>query len=347
MSALALVTGGTGIVGANTVRALLDAEHKVRVMVRPESDRRGLQDLPVEMVEGDVLDAPSVAEAMRGCYWVFHCAASFTYGKLNESAQTELAVQGTINVIRAAKSAGVRRVVVTSSSVTMGSSSTRRVQNEDSVFLEAQPSAYTLSKVRQELAAFEVGSKLGVEVIAVCPTLVMGEYDYRLGPSNGNLVNYLNDPMRCTFLGGCNVVTGHDVGRAHVTAARHGVAGSRYLAGGDNIDWKTLHRTVSELTGSFGPSVVLNHTAAYIAAAAIEAAARLGGRKPSATRDEAQMACRFYWYDSSRLAALNWRATSSRQVLAEGVAWVLARGFVSDSVVASLRPSVELRRFKP
>ena len=346
MNEVALVTGATGIVGAHVVRALLDAGHAVRVLVRPGSDRRAIDGLAVDVREGDVLDADSVLAAARGSDWVFHAAAVFAYSGLAAEAQSDLAVRGTRHVVQAARRAGARRVVVTSSSVTLGSTATAQVLDEDAVFAEPQPAAYTLSKVRQEQAAFDAGAQLGIDVVAVCPTLVIGGHDHRLGPSNANLVNYLNDPFRSTFLGGCNVVAADDVARAHLIAARRAQAGRRYVAGGANLRWEELHALVSELAGTFGPSLKLNHTAAYLAAASAEAAARLAGLRPMVTRDEARMACRFYWYSSARLAALGWQPRPARDALATALAWLIARGHVADAVVARLRPAPELEALR-
>ncbi|MEO3714615.1 NAD-dependent epimerase/dehydratase family protein [Roseateles flavus] len=343
MKAPALVTGATGIVGNHIVRALLEEGHPVRVLVREASDRRALAGLAVQVFEGDVLDVDSVQRAATGCDWVFHAAAVFAYTGMAAEAQADLAVRGTRHVLLAAQRAGVGRVVVTSSSVTLGSSTVPLVLDEDAVFDEREPSDYVQSKLRQEEAAFEAGVRLGLEVLTVNPTLVIGAHDHRLGPSNANLVNYLNDPLRCTFLGGCNVVAAPDVGQAHLVAALRGEAGRRYVAGSENLRWEALHALVSELAGTFGPTLTLNHTAAYLAAAGMEAAARLAGRAPQVTRDEARMACRFYWYRHERLAALGWRPRPARKALAEALAWVLARGHVSDAVTARLRLLPEVR----
>lgn len=342
MKRRALVTGATGIVGAHLVRALLDDAHEVRVLVRPGRHRRSLEGLDVELHEGDVLDAASVQAAAAGCDWVFHAAAVFSYADMSAEALTDLAVRGTRNVLQAAHCGGAKRAVVTSSSVTLGSTATPQVLDESAVFAEPQPAAYTVSKLKQEEAAFAAGAALGLEVVAVCPTLVIGAHDYRLGPSNANLVNYLNDPFRSTFLGGCNVVGARDVAQAHLLAARHGRAGQRYVAGSENLRWEALHAMVSELAGTFGPSLKLNHTAAYLAAASVEAAARLAGRRPMVTRDEARMACRYYWYSHERLAALGYAPRPARQTVAEAMAWVIDRGHVSDTVMARLKLAPEV-----
>lgn len=339
----ALVTGATGIVGAHIVRALLDGRHEVCVLVRPGSDRRALAGLDVAIHEGDVLDMASVERAARRCQWVFHAAAVFAYAGISAEAQNDLAVRGTRKVLQAAYSAGVSRAIVTSSAVTLGSTAKPQVLDEDAVFAESHPSNYTLAKVQQEIAAFDVGRHLGLDVVSVCPALVIGAHDYRLGPSNGNLANYLNDPLRCTFPGGCNVVAAQDVGLAHMVAAFRGVPGQRYVAGGENLRWEALHGMVSELAGTFGPSLRLNHTAAYLAAASMEAAARVAGRRPAVTRDEARMACRFYWYDHTRLSALGWEPRPARKALTTALAWLLDQGHIAENVAARLRPLAEVQ----
>lgn len=339
----ALVTGATGIVGAHVVRALLEGGHAVRVLVRPGSDRRSLAELDVETCEGNVLDTASIERAAQHCEWVFHAAAVFAYTGISAEAQVDLAVRGTRQVLQASHRAGVARVIVTSSAVTLGSAATPQLLDEDAVFAEPQPSNYTLSKVQQETAAFDAGQRLGLEVVSVCPTVVVGAHDYRLGPSNGNLVNYLNDPLRCTFLGGCNVVAAQDVGAAELVAALHGVPGQRYVAGGENLRWEALHAMVSELAGTFGPSLRLNHTAAYLAAASMEATARLAGRRPAVSRDEARMACRFYWYRNARLSSLGWEPRPAREALATALAWLLDRGQIAESVATRLRPLPEVQ----
>ena len=74
---LCLVTGATGFVGSAVARALLGAGHEIRVLARPASDRRNLADLPVEVAEGAMEDAPSLARAVAGCRYLFHVAADY------------------------------------------------------------------------------------------------------------------------------------------------------------------------------------------------------------------------------------------------------------------------------
>ena len=332
-----LVTGATGVVGSNLVRALLKASYKVRVLIRPTSDLRGLQDLDIQLCEGDVLKPASLIAAVKGCSLVFHAAAVFAYWGSSPEDLKELAVSGTRNVLEAARRAGVQRVIVTSSSVVLGSRATPHELDETAQFEDQDSSAYTLSKVSQEKTVLEMGIDLGLDVVSVCPTLAVGSFDYRLSPSNAVIVNYLNDPFRSTFLGGCNIVSARDVATGHILAAERGIGGHRYILGSQNLTWPETHSLISELSGTFGPSVVLNHTASFLAAAAAEASARFARIKPIVTRDEAKMSARFYWYSHARIAKMGYKPMAARQALAEAIAWVHARSYIADSVAGKLR----------
>lgn len=334
----ALVTGATGVVGSNLVRALLAEDFEVRVLLRPSSDASAIRRLPVERWSGDVLDKDTLNGVAIGCDFVFHAAAIFSYSGYSLDDLEDLAVRGTRNVLIAAREAKVRRAVVTSSTIVLGSSSKPEIRDEHSTFDEKYPSNYTLSKVRQELAAIEIACELGLDLVVVNPGLTIGAHDYRLGPSNASIANYLNDPMRCTFLGGCNIISAKDVAKGHIIAALRGEANTRYVLGGENLYWKDVHLLVSKLAGTFGPSLTLNHTATYLAAAMAETSARLMGKIPVVTRDEATMSGRFYWYSNAAIKKLGFQPASSEEALSETLAWLIHRAFLNESVLDNLSP---------
>ncbi len=339
----ALVTGATGIVGNNLVRALLDDGYEVRVLVRPASDNTSLRRLPVEHWPGDILDHHTLVGVADKCSFVFHAAALFAYSGFTQDELDRIAIDGTRNVITAAAHANAERIVVTSSTVTLGSATTPTVRDERDTFEDKYPSSYTLSKVRQEKAAFETCRELGLELVVVCPGLTVGSFDYRLSPSNASIVNYLNDPMRFTFPGGCNIVSARDVAAGHIVAARRGVAGERYVVGGENLHWRDVHRMISALGGTFGPTYTLNNTSTYLAGAAAEMSARIMGKRPSVTRDEATMACHYYWYSSDAISRLGYAATPCEDALADALAWLIHRSYLSESVVDRLTPDDRVR----
>lgn len=335
----ALVTGATGVVGANLLRELLDAGWTLRVLLRPGPPRRALAGLPVERVQGDVMDPVSVAAASDGMEIVFHAAARFTYAGEDPARLDAVAVDGTRNVVRAAAAAGVERVVLTSSSVVFGSSPGPTPRNEDAPFTPGDASAYALSKVRQLRVAREAARTEGVDLVAVCPTLTVGGLDYKLAQSNATLVKYLDDPWRTTFPGGCNMVSARDVARGHRLVAEGGATGRAYLLGGDNLSWQELHRTVSEICGTHGPLFTATHTGAYLAATASEIWARVLGTPVALTRDEVRMMGRWYWYDDARARTLGYRPRPTREAVREALAWLHRAGHVREDVGAPWAPA--------
>ncbi len=319
----ALVTGANGLIGAHLVRALLSDGHHVRAFVRPTSDVSTLAGLEIEIAHGDILLPVSLAEAAAGCDVLFHTAAVYAYRGYTAEQLTRIAVDGTRNVLRAARAAGVARVVLTSSSVVLGSSTQPAVRDESHSLNEANAPAYVRAKAAQERSAFETAENLGVDLVAVLPTITVGPHDLRLGPSNAILCSYLQDPWKLTWPGGCNVVAAEDVARGHLLAALHGTRGERYLLGGENLEWPRLHRLVSDICGVSGPMLQANHTSAFLAATAQELFAWATGTNALTSRAQAAMVGRFYWYDHAQAAEkLAYTPMPARAALARALAWL-------------------------
>src|SRR5581483_3396236 len=116
----ALVTGATGFVGAAVARALLREGWDVRALARKGSDRRNLRPLAIEVFEGDLSDPGSLARAAAGCEALFHVAADYRLGAFDPRELYKTNVEGTRNILNAAREAGLRRRVYTSSVVTIG-----------------------------------------------------------------------------------------------------------------------------------------------------------------------------------------------------------------------------------
>jgi dihydroflavonol-4-reductase len=152
----ALVTGATGLLGAHIVRALVEEGHRVRALTRASSDLSGLDGLPFDRVIGDVLDAESLHRAADGCDVLFHAATPFTYWGEHVDHLEATAVQGTRHALDAAAAAGLRKVVLTSSSVVLGYRDEPAVLDETAAISDdAGHPPYVVAKIRQDLAALE------------------------------------------------------------------------------------------------------------------------------------------------------------------------------------------------
>ncbi|MBX3484890.1 NAD-dependent epimerase/dehydratase family protein [Phenylobacterium sp.] len=339
----ALVTGANGLIGANLVRELVRGGHEVTGLVRPGAALSVLEGLPLRLAVGDVLAPDSLAGAVAGQEVVFHTAVAFSYWGHAPDDLATTATDGSLNVLAAAAAAGVRRVVMTSSSVTLGASYRPEVRDEDAR-AEDDPgeSAYVLAKIAQERAAREAAERLGIEVVFACPTMSVGAFANRLGPSNGVVTSYLADPFRLTWAGGCNIASVRDVAAGHVLLARRGEPGACYVLGGENLTWRDIHSTVARLAGAPPPAAQASAVGCYALAVAEEARARLTGRPPLATRAQARMVGRYYWYSHARAAALGYAPRPARAALADAVAWLSASSHVSRETRAGMRLSREV-----
>jgi dihydroflavonol-4-reductase len=337
------VTGVTGMIGGAVGRCFAESGHTVRGVARSASRTAGL---PFDVVTAAMNDVASLRAALTDCEIVVHCAAVYAYGAQNHAEVSSVNVDGTRTLMEAAKDAGVRRLVITSSSVTAGSSLDGSVHDErHSIGNEYSP-PYFHSKVRQERAALQMaGSDL--EVVIACPTVVMGGPSSRLVPSNAIVLRYLLDFFRSTFPGGCNVVSLDDVARAHLMLAEKGVPGERYLVGSENLSWRTLHSLIADLGGIAGPRFEIPTAAAYLTSAAAEAWSRFAETEPLSTREEALTIGRFYWYGHDKIAALGYAPQPARAAVASALAWLMASAHVPRWVREGMRPMPEVRASRP
>ncbi|MET0180168.1 MAG: NAD-dependent epimerase/dehydratase family protein [Novosphingobium sp.] len=341
------VTGASGLIGANVVRAALAAGHEVVALARDGSDCGELEALGVPVARADILGPIDfLAGALAGADVLIHTAATFSYSA-SASALHKIAVQGTRAVLQAAAAVGIRRAVITSSSVVFGYSHRPEARSEAVRMSDpAGEPAYVAAKIAQDRAALELGETLNVEVVLACPTMTIGPTAAVLGPSNAVILAYLADATRSTYPGGCNIVSAADVGAAHLLLAQHGAAGRHYLLGAENLRWSQIHRCIGRLTGVGGPGVEIGAGFATLAAGAEELAAKLAGREPLSTREQASMLGRFYWYDDSGARALGYAPRSAAEALLETVSWLVASRHVSRELRATIRLADEVHRWR-
>ena len=157
---LTLVTGATGFVGSAVARGALARGHRLRLLVRPASDRRNIADLPAELVEGDLKEPGSLARAVAGCRTVIHVAADYRIWVPDPEAMLAANVRGTVALLRAAQAAGVRRIVYTSSVAALGLTKDGTPAVERTPVTEAAlVGIYKRSKYRAEQAVLDLHQK--------------------------------------------------------------------------------------------------------------------------------------------------------------------------------------------
>ena len=342
----ALVTGASGHIGSHIVRELLAGGHEPVALVRRTSDRRALGGLDVEVRRGDILDMESLDEAMRGVDLVFHAAANFAIWARDDGDILRPALDGTRNVFAAAARAGVRRVVYTSSSVAVGFSDGPDSLRTEKDFRTSSHLAYYRAKTEGEHLAQELSRDLGVEVVVVCPALVLGAGDYRITPSMRPLLDMANG-NGATFEGGAGVVSARDVARAHVLAAERGRPGERYIVSGENLTLRQIGELVASHTGRAPKHLAAPRWVLLCMAGVAEAASALTGRPPAITRAAVRdVLGKYAWFDCRKARdELGFRAAPAVEVVAETMRWFLDEGFLVPAVAE--RVSAQLGRSQP
>lgn len=325
------LTGGTGFVGANLARLLLKEGFAVRALARRGSDRRNLEGLAVELVEGDLSDPAVLTKACLGARYVFHVAADYRIWAPEPSAMYAANVQGTVNVIEAAGKAGAERIIFCSS-VAAVKVRDDAPATESSEYRSADEivSDYKKSKWLAEQAALELAQD-GLPVVVVNPAAPIGPLDIKPTPTGKIVVDFLAGRMPSYVDTGLNVVHVADVAAGHLAAARRGKVGERYILGSENLTLKAFLDTLADLTGLPAPKFKIPYAVAYAFGALDTARALLLGGQPIAPLDAVRMAKHKMFFDSSKaVRELGLAQTSARRALADAARWFLENGYVPE-----------------
>jgi dihydroflavonol-4-reductase len=244
-----LITGAAGHIGNVLVRELLSRGEKVRALILPGEDTRSLDGLPVERVEGNVLDLDSLRAAMQDVDVVFHLASLVSITKDQEELVRKVNVDGTRNVIEAVRDARVRRLVYTSSIHALERPPIGTPVNEALKFdPENAAGVYDQTKAEASLLVKQAASE-GLDAVILCPTGVTGPYDFRRSEVGELILSFMQ--KRITFLveGAYDFVDVRDVATGQILARDYAKSGETYILGGERIELKLMHDLVKKVTG--------------------------------------------------------------------------------------------------
>jgi dihydroflavonol-4-reductase len=329
-----LVTGATGFVGGMVARALCQAGHDVRVVVRPQADLRQLRGLPVEIYPGDVRDFDALRRAVRGCAQVYHVAALYKLWVRRRREMYDCNVTGTEYVLRAAREQQVEKVVYTSSVATLGLPADGTPGTEETpVSLADMVGDYKWSKFLAEQVALRYARE-GLPVVIVNPSTPIGVGDVKPTPTGKMIVDFLNGRMPAYVETGLNLIDVEDVARGHLLAAERGRVGEKYILGNANLTLRQILTLLSELTGRPAPRWRIPYALALAAAYADAALARLiPGREPFVPPVGVKLSRKKMFFDAGKaVRALNLPQTPVREALGKAVRWFHAHGYVRSGV---------------
>ncbi len=306
-------------------------------MVRPGADLCGLKGAVAELVHGDILNRSGMETLMAGCDWCFHVAASYHLWMSDYAPMYEANVRGTRNVLEAAVSAGVSRIVYTSTVGCIGLPSDRKGStiptDETAITSEAQMSNhYKRSKWRAEAVASEFISR-GAPVVIVNPSAPVGPRDVKPTPTGRVIVDFLNRCMPGYMDTGLNWTHVQDVAAGHVLAAEKGRVGERYILGSMEGNWtmKMALDVLAGITGLPAPRLKVPYSVAMGAAYVSEGMAWVTGKPPKAPIAGVRMARhKMYFSPAKAIAELGLPQTPPRKALEDAVDWFRANDYVTN-----------------
>jgi dihydroflavonol-4-reductase len=297
-----VVTGGTGFLGEHLCKELVAKQFAVTALARSRSDV--LDDIGVTLVRGDVMTGPELDAALAGATAVFHLAGMVSRDPDDGQRMMRLHVDGTRRVLDAMAKHGIKRMVLASTSGTIAVSKHEVILDERAGYATELAAGwpYYASKIYQERLALELGPTLGVEVVAVNPSLLLGPGDRRLS-STGDVRRFLRREIPVVPDGGINFVDARDAAAATAAALDHGRAGERYLMGGPNWTMKEFFGRLSRIAKVAPPRLKLPAKLNRWGAAVIEEVYRRRGKEPPVDRISVEMSEHYWWFDSGKARA--------------------------------------------
>ncbi|HZZ25842.1 MAG TPA: hopanoid-associated sugar epimerase [Roseiarcus sp.] len=319
-----LVTGASGFLGSAIAVALRARGHDVRALVRPSSPRTNLNRGDT-FCEGDLRDRTSLAAALKGARYLFHAAADYRLWARNPEEIHRNNLEGTRLIMEEALSAGVERIVYTSSVATLkntdGAAST-----EDNRLADGEGiGAYKRSKVAAERLVEAMIQRDGLPAVIVNPSTPIGPRDVRPTPTGRIIVEAASGRMPAFVDTGLNLAHVDDVAAGHIAALERGRIGERYILGGDNVFLGDMLADIARLVGRRAPTLKLPRKMLYPLAYGAELVARLRGVEPFITSDGLRMARHHMFFDDSKARReLGYVSRPYVEGLADAIAWFRA-----------------------
>jgi dihydroflavonol-4-reductase len=328
MAIRAFVTGGTGFIGANLVRLLVQEGYQVRALVRPSSCLDNLRDLDVELVKGD-LNHPEVWQQMEGCQVLFHVAAHYSLLQRDREQLYHHNVLGTRNILAAARKANIERTVYTSSVAAIGVGVPGEIVDETHQSkLEELVGHYKKSKFLAEQEAMQA-VQAGQDVVIVNPSSPIGPLDIKPTPTGDIILRFLRRQMPFYLDTGLNFIDVRDVARGHLLALEKGRKGDRYILGHENLTLKQLLDRLAQLTGLKAPQSSVPAWLPLSVAWIDERILAPLGKPPSVPLDGVRMAHQPMYYDASKaVRELGLPQSSILTALKDAVDWFVTHGYV-------------------
>ena len=324
------LTGATGFVGSHVAHAAAAQGTNLRLLTRSTSNLAAIADLPqAEIVTGDLRDPASYKSALQGCHALLHIAADYRLWVPDPLEMYKSNVEGTRDLLRLAREAGIPRVVYTSSVATMGFKRDGTIVDEQTPVSEADMIGhYKRSKWLAEQEAIQA-AKQGQQVIILNPTTPIGPADRKPTPTGRIVVDFLKGNFPAYVETGLNLVEVDEIARTHLAALTKGTPGERYILGGENLTLKQILDKMSAISGLPSPAMKVPHAVALAYAFFEETlTGKLRGKEPRATVEAVQMGRKMMWASSAKAERdLGFRVLPVYRALRSAMEWFVTNGY--------------------
>lgn len=323
------VSGATGVLGSALLSGLLERGDQPVCLARSEASERTLHARGVEVVRGDVCDLEAVSAGMRGCELAFHVAGVNQMCVRDPRPMLRANVDGAAVAVRAAKRAGVARLVLTSSAATIGEAR-GTLANEWTPHQGRFSSSYERSKTLGERAAKRAAREIGQDVVYVNPSSVQGPG--RAGGTGKFLLAFIDGRLKLFVDTYVSLVDIRDCTAGHLLAAQHGVSGERYLLSGIGMTISEALALAAEVAGVALRPRLVPASLALAGATVAEYAFRARGRRPPVCREMMRTLLFGHRYDGSRAQhELGLSYTPARETLERTIVWARSQGLVHSA----------------
>lgn len=260
-----VITGATGHLGNVLVRKLVNQDKKVRALILPGEDIASLEGLEVEKVEGDVRVPDSLRRAFEGAEIVYHCAGVISILPGQQKQLYQVNVLGTRNVVNMCIETGIKRLIYTSSIHAFSEPAPGIVFDESREFdPENVLGEYSKSKTLGTLEVLK-GIEKGLDVVILCPSGIIGPYDYRISEMGKLIVDFVKGKVKAYVDGAYDFVDVRDVAEGLILACEKGKKGECYILSGQQISVRQLLKFLEEISGVKAPSFKIPHQVARAA----------------------------------------------------------------------------------
>ncbi len=278
-----VITGTSGLVGGNLARALISMGYPIRGLIH--QDRRAVEGLDIQLVEGDIRDLSSLRVAFRGADIVYHLAASISLAAGNWPTMEAVNVIGTRNVVEACLECGVRRLVHLSSIHALEQEPLDISLDESRpLALSPRHPPYDRSKALGEIEIQKGIEEGGLDAVIINPTAIVGPYDYKPSYFGQAIIAMCQGRIPALVRGGFDWVDVRDVVTGMIAAQQHAPTGAKYLLSGHWRSVAEIAGLVSKLSGTPSPRLTVPMWLAYLGLPAIGLISRVNRKEPLYTR---------------------------------------------------------------